>query len=1389
MIAFYFFRNHKTIGMGLFLLALPFLASLSLAQVPELNSRPGSAFVLLLDVDGHTDSSGWWGGGRVVASPPGYSSNQITEIFNKVSEDFRPFDINVTTRQSVYDAVPVGNRQRVVFTPSDAWYNTGSGNTAGGVAFLGTFGGGEVACWVFTNRMGNAGNAAEAGSHELGHTLGLGHQSRYNSDCSKNTEYHSGTGSGETSWAPIMGVSYGKTITQWYHGPGNGSTCTSKTQNDLNIILNNGFSALPDDVANTLAGAEELLFSSPSQSRTRIITSQGDVDVFRLVLSTPGVYQFSGIPYAHNPTSRSGANLDVRMKIRNESGTLLADYDPVHMLTAEGSLFLGAGTYFVEIDGSGISGYVPTGGRGPQDFGSLGQYTFTVAGPLTCNASLLSLIPGERCGSGSLSLLANPSSGGTVNWYSTSGNLLSSGNTFQTPTLSSTSTYLAEVTTESCTSARMPVNAVVSVQPVVSAISGPATVQVGNSIQLSQTNTQGSWSSSHPEVAQISGSGLVTGMSGGSTTISYIATTGSCPPASASLNVTVTVPGPCGSGLVQDPDGNTYQTIQIGPQCWLKENLRTTRFADGSPIEAVPLSSDWANLNRPGWSHPEGNASLDATLGKLYNGRAVVSPRSVCPAGWHVPDQNEWNAAVSFLGGPTLAGGKMKSLETWNAPNTGATNSSGFSARAAGIRTQVGSFQGLGSSAGFWSVSTSDTSSISFRLLSDQANSSLVPVSGKLGQSVRCVQDLSTGGPPAIQFLYSGSICGSGSTFVSASPNKGFVAWYLTPTGGEPFWIGNFFQTPILTSSVTFYLEVVYGTQVSSQRTPVTILVKQAFQSGTLVSADQSLCTGGNPAPISFSVPPVSDDSLVYQWYFKDGIASCPSGSSTQGWTLISGATGSTYDPPTGLPADRTYAVFVTPISKRGEGGTGQPIGGSACGPPAWATGCRKVTVGLPPVVSAGPDQIWEAQSGNRTLTGTPAGGIWSGSGISTNGFFSTAQSPGIYNLIYTVSSPCSVSDTVQITLFNLAQVATPVIQPGTGTYTAPVQVSITCATALAQIYYTVSGNIPVIGTSFTRLYTGPFELRNNTTVRAMAVRSGSANSGIAVSFLTISDPTVVAAPVLSPLPGTFNQAVAITLTSSTPGATIYYTTNGNVPLLSPFPNSFTSIYTGPFTISSSRTIRALAVRAGLSNSPVTVGNYTITSPGTVAPVTLSPIPGVYSGPQLVSLNTSTPEATLYYTTNGNVPLLNPFPNSFTRIYSGPIPVNSSLTIRAMATRSGWQNSPVSVGIYTISPVRRSVQPEEGEPAWYYFEEEPEARVSPDPDVVPNPGKGVFRIRLPEDWEGSRVEIINPLGQKIREEVDLKTGAELNLSGLPAGLYRFHLIHSQGIKSIPVLLQ
>ena len=172
---------------------------------------------------------------------------------------------------------------------------------------------------------------------------------------------------------------------------------------------------------------------------------------------------------------------------------------------------------------------------------------------------------------------------------------------------------------------------------------------------------------------------------------------------------------------VMDADGNVYPVVRIGEQCWMGTNLRTTQYSDGSAISNVTDNSAWLQVGATGaWSNYENSAAHGATYGRLYNWYAATDPRGVCPMGWHVPTDAEWKQLESTLGMPAdelnsagtrgeaqNVGGMLKSSAVWNAPNTGATNETGFSGLPGGARGgfDEGTFFNLGTHGEWWTSS------------------------------------------------------------------------------------------------------------------------------------------------------------------------------------------------------------------------------------------------------------------------------------------------------------------------------------------------------------------------------------------------------------------------------------------------------------------------------------------------------------------------------------------------------------------------------------------------------------------------------------------------------------------------------------------------------------
>jgi uncharacterized protein (TIGR02145 family) len=159
---------------------------------------------------------------------------------------------------------------------------------------------------------------------------------------------------------------------------------------------------------------------------------------------------------------------------------------------------------------------------------------------------------------------------------------------------------------------------------------------------------------------------------------------------------------------VTDIDNNVYNTVTIGTQVWMKENLKTTRYNDGTAILNVTDGAIWSTLSAGAYCWYDNNAvKYKAEYGALYNWYVVASTnaKNVCPTGWHVPTDTEWTTLTTYLGGETVAGGKLKETGTthWESPNTGATNASGFTALPGGNRLNDGSFDYVGQYGQWWS--------------------------------------------------------------------------------------------------------------------------------------------------------------------------------------------------------------------------------------------------------------------------------------------------------------------------------------------------------------------------------------------------------------------------------------------------------------------------------------------------------------------------------------------------------------------------------------------------------------------------------------------------------------------------------------------------------------
>lgn len=349
----------------------------------KLHSRPSAKRTIYLDFNGATLTNTAWnsGGNTIVAQPFDSDGNvntnfsnaeleRIQYIWQRVAEDFAPFDIDVTTEQPPADRLTRVNQADDIYgTTALITHNAGVYNCeCGGVAYVGVFdnvGDFYKPALVFWNKLGSGNEkyVAEATSHEVGHNLGLSH------DGYSGGGYYPGHGEGETGWAPIMGVGYYQNTVQWSKGE---YETANNHEDDFVVAGNNGGPLRADDHGNKANSATPLTVtvngSDISLAGSGVIHTAKDKDFFSF---SAGAGAGS---ITVQPDTRS-ANLDVYVRILDASGNQVAKAKPPATLAATVNFNLpSAGTYYVSVDGTSFGNPLNTG---YSQYGSLGQYTIS----------------------------------------------------------------------------------------------------------------------------------------------------------------------------------------------------------------------------------------------------------------------------------------------------------------------------------------------------------------------------------------------------------------------------------------------------------------------------------------------------------------------------------------------------------------------------------------------------------------------------------------------------------------------------------------------------------------------------------------------------------------------------------------------------------------------------------------------------------------------------------------------------------------------------------------------------------------------------------------------------------------------------------------------------
>jgi len=474
---------------------------------------------------------------------------------------------------------------------------------------------------------------------------------------------------------------------------------------------------------------------------------------------------------------------------------------------------------------------------------------------------------------------------------------------------------------------------------------------------------------------------------------------------------------------------------------------------------------------------------------------------------------------------------------------------------------------------------------------------------------------------------------------VTMTDSTSGAAIYYTTDGSTPTANSTAYTAPVVVSSS----ETLQAIAIVSGSTPSAVTSAAYVIGATTAAAPTfSVAAGTYTTAQTVSISDVTSGATIY--YTTNG--SAPTTSSTQYTAPITVNTSETLqaiaavgDPTVSAVASASYVIqtqAATPMFSVAAGTYSSSQTVAIADATAGAT-IYYTTNGSTPTTSSTAYSAAINVSATETLRAIAVATGYSNSGVAT--------------ATYTLSSTTT---------------ATPTFSVAGGVYNTPQTVALVDTTPGAVIYYTTNATAP---TTASTLYTGPIAVTACEYIEAIAVAPGDKQSSVVAANYNLT----VGKPTFSIASGTYSATQAVTISDLTPGATIFYTTNGTAP------STESNVYTGPITVSASETIEVLAAKIGYVNSAVNSAAYTISSSTLTAAPVFSVAGGVYNSSQTVAISDSTPGATIYFTLNGTTP------TTASSVYKTPVKIGNSFTLKAIAVAKGDTASSVTSATYTLT--------------------------------------------------------------------------------------------------------